>query len=281
VEGGRAFGGARRVKFFTTPPEPWPYVLLNVNNPRKGMPWTRYADEVWIDSGVNIFKVDLSVKDYPRGWEARLIKVYLKVRARVGRKPVYVTMPDYPDDYHPRSLWLSEEVTNIERTVENAIRLAEKYPWVPWVPVIQGWNRQPESVLRCIRLYRECGFLDEFDYFAVGNLCVENDPAIIYRTAVLVRRELPDKRIHVFGLKLSALRLVHRLIDSFDSLAWSLAVSERLKYPTNERMAKTRRDEVRFFRAWVGRMREIVGDGSTLDAWLPRDGSQPAGSPSR
>jgi len=249
------------VKLFTTPPEPYPYVLINVRRP--SFAYLKYAEEVLIDSGVEIFR-DPLVKDYPKGWERRVVKTYLKARAIVGRKPVYVTVPDYPDDYHPRSLWLSEELTNIERTVENVLRYTEKYSWIPWLIPVQGWHKKPESVLRSIRLYREYGIIDEFDYFAVGNLCVEPDVAIIYKTVDIVRRELPGKRIHVFGLKLAALRKVHRLIDSFDSTAWTRPVSRKLGANWS---CKNKEERVRFFREWLRRYYSIVGSG-TLDAYL-------------
>jgi hypothetical protein len=237
-----------------------------VNANRPDLRYLRHAEEVWIDSGVEVFR-DPSVKDYPKGHLERLVGLYARIRARLGPKPIYVTAPDYCDDYCPRSLWLSEEVTNIERTVESAVRCIERYPWVPWVPVIQGWCRQPESVLRCIELYRERGILDKFDYFAVGNLCVEPDADLILKTVKLVRRELPDRRLHVFGLKLSALPKVIHLIDSFDSLAWAMAVCRSLKYPSNERMPKTRRDRRLFFDAWLKSFQRLLAQPA-LDAYL-------------
>jgi hypothetical protein len=242
--------------------------LINANCP--DLRYLEYAEEVWIDGGVEIFR-DPSVKDYPRGHLERVVGLYLKVRERVGPIPIHVSTLDYCDDYNPRSLWLSDEMTNIERTVESAVRCVERYPWVPWVPVIQGWYRRPESVLRCIELYEERGLLDRFEYFAVGNLCVEDDLSITARTLRIVRRELPDRKIHVFGLKLSALRRVYHLIDSFDSLAWALWADYLKLYPTGEFMPKNRRDRVRCFDAWLarlGRLAEELEQTKPLTSWV-------------
>jgi hypothetical protein len=249
------------VKLFTTPPVPYPYVLININRPV--FSFLRYAEEVLIDSGIEIFR-DPNVKDYPRDHERRLIKIYPKVREKVGNKPVYVTVPDYCDDYHPRGLWLSEEYTNIERTVDSVLKYTEKYDWIPWLIPVQGWYKNPESVLRSIKLYREYGIIREYGYFAVGNLCVEPDVRVICRTVSIVRRELPDKKIHVFGLKLAALRKVYRLIDSFDSLAWTRPVSKDLRANWS---CKNKEERVRFFSEWLRRYYLIVSN-EALDVYL-------------
>jgi len=238
-----------RVKFFTTPPRPYPYVLVNVRRPK--LTYVKFAREVIIDSGVEIFR-DPSVKDYPKGHVDRLVELYLKVRELVGNRPIYVTVPDYPDDYHPRGLWISEDYTNIERTVDNVLRYTDRYKWVPWLIPIQGWNRRPESVLRCIELYREHGIIDRFDYFAVGNLCVEPDIEIIYRTCKLVRKELKDKKLHLFGLKLPALKYVHHLIDSFDSMAWTRPVDSK------GHSCKNTKERIEYFEMWLRRCESII-----------------------
>jgi hypothetical protein len=240
------------VKLFTTPPKPYPYILINVLHPQYS--FLKYAEEVIIDSGVEIFR-NPAVKDYPKDHIKKLIEVYLKVRRIVHPKPIYVTCPDYCDDYNPRSLWLSEEVTNIERTVANVLKYTKEYEWIPWLPVIQGWNKQPESVLKCIELYRKHSILDRFNYFAIGNLCVEPDPRIIYKTISLVRKELPDKRLHVFGLKLNALKKVFSLIDSCDTMAWTRPVNSSLKANWS---CKTKEERKRFFEKWLARFNSII-----------------------
>jgi hypothetical protein len=251
------------VKLFTSPPRPYPYILLNAIHPK--FSFLRHAEEVIVDSGVEIFR-NLDTREYPRDHIPRLMKVYAKVRSSVrnGSVPVYVTCPDYPDDYNPRNLWLNEGYTNIERTVDNVLECVEKYSRIPWLIPIQGWNKTPKSVLRCIDLYREHGIIDRFSYFAVGNLCVEPDVRIAFRTISLVRRELPDKRIHVFGLKLNALRKVFHMIDSFDSVAWTRPVDRSMNA---NHSCKTKAERLRFFERWLEKYSTIVGS-ETLDSFL-------------
>jgi hypothetical protein len=240
------------LKLFTNPPKPYPYVLVNVLHPR--LTFLKYAEEVIIDSGIEIFR-DPNVKDYPKDHISRLIKVYLKVRSVVHPKPIHVTLPDYCDDYHHKALWLSDEVTNIERTVENVLKYTERYDWIPWLPVIQGWNKQPESILRSIKLYREHGIIDKFDYFAIGNLCVEPNADIIYRTVSIARRELPNKKLHVFGLKLNVIKKVFPLIDSCDTMAWTRPVDSSLNA---NHSCKTTAERIKFFDRWLKKFNEII-----------------------
>jgi len=250
---------------FTTPPRPYPYVLINVMHPKFSP--LRYAKEVIIDSGVEIFR-DPSVKDYPRDHIYRLLKVYARTRQIVREKKVWVTVPDYPDDYHPRNLWINEQYTNLERTVENVLKYTEQYKSIPWLIPIQGWNKNPKSVLRSIALYREHGILDNYDYYAVGNLCVENDVEIMYKTLKLIREALPDKKIHVFGLRLNALKKVYWLIDSFDTTAWTRPVNRGLNANYS---CKTRGERIKFFDAWLERFLEISNSmvkNTSLEAYI-------------
>jgi hypothetical protein len=60
------------IKFFTTPPKPYPYILINAKNP--DFSYLNSASEVIIDSGVEMFR-DPSVKDYPEDWERRLVNL--------------------------------------------------------------------------------------------------------------------------------------------------------------------------------------------------------------
>lgn len=259
------------VKFFTTPPRPYPYVLINAIRPVFSA--VRYAEEVIIDSGVEIFR-DLGVRDYPKDHEVKLLRTYAKVRHVNPRARVWVTVPDYPDDYHPQNLWLSEEHTNIERTVENVLKYTERYRSIPWLIPIQGWNKNPKSVLRSIALYKEHGILDKYNYYAVGNLCAENDMEIMYKTLKLVREALPDKQIHVFGLHLNALRKVYWLIDSFDSMAWTRPVDTSLGANYS---CKTMEERIRFFERWLERYMRIVSSvvcNRRLDDCFSRDASQ-------
>jgi hypothetical protein len=251
--------------FFTYPPRPYPYVLINANRPQFSM--LKYAKKVIIDSGVEIFR-DRNVKDYPKDHMNKILRIYFYVK-RNYNVDVHVVCPDYPDDYHPKSLWINDEYTNIERTIDNVVKCLEKYPYVNWIIVIQGHNKDPSSVYRSIKLYDELGILRERDYFAVGNLCVENNTKIIYETVRNVYKTLSDKKIHVFGLKLNALRKVMTMIYSFDSFAWSMAVDTSLKKTFKDNLkggyqANNQLQRIKFFEKWLEKYYKIISLGKTL-----------------
>jgi len=238
------------VKFYTLPPIPWRWVLINAHKPNLSYirrHW-KTIESVIIDSGVEIFR-DPKVKDYPDGWIGRLIGIYNAVRTYV--KTAWVTVPDYPDDYHPKALWIGDK-TNIERTIDNIVRVLDSYPDVNWLIPIQGHNKAPHSIAQSIRYLDELGVLDNRDYYAIANLCVEPQTALIVKTVSLARSLLPNKKLHVFGVKLRALRFIGHLIDSFDSFAWTRPVK------TRGHSAKTSQERLAYFMDWLKRLEEIL-----------------------
>lgn len=243
-----------RVKFFTTPPRPWPYLLVNANCP--DLRYLKHAREVIIDSGVEVFRA--GAEDYPKGHLERLVSLYLKVVDVAGRGRVLATAPDYPDDFSPRALWRGGK-TNVERTVESVVECVEKYPWVEWLIPIQGHHRDPESVLECIDLYRERGV--KLSRVGVANL---GDDASIVKAVRLVRRELPSANVHVFDLSLPALKRVYLLIDSFDSMAWGRVFT---------RLARSREELRQFFDAWLRKLERVAEEVErcrTLEGFVGR-----------
>jgi hypothetical protein len=252
------------VKFFTTPTRPYPYILINVRNP--DFRFLHYASEIIIDSGVEMFR-DPSVKDYPKGWEGRLIDLYYKVKT-LTKATVWATAPDYPDDYHHKNLWISESYTNIERTLDNVLYYTTKYPNVNWLIPIQGHYKKPESIIKSIMLYKEHGILDKYNYYAVANLCVEPSTDIIYKTVKIARSMLPDKKLHIFGLKLSSLKKVAGLIDSFDTVAFPKYIYEwiRIRHKIND--DETIPLRVKLFNLMMQKYEKITKTNATLERYL-------------
>lgn len=227
------------MRFYTLPPleVPYPYVIINANRPEPGLRYIArhwaIIDSVIIDSGVEIFR-DPKVREYPGGparWIERLVALYRRVRAIVPGADVYVTVPDYPDDYHPRSLWLSEERTNIERTIDNILLALEFYPDIGWLIPIQGHYEDPKSIVAAMEKYEKAGILEwaagNTHYIAIANLCVSKKCSTIARTLALAHNWLLQHglraklRIHVFGPAASCVRRAKQYIDSWDSTAWT------------------------------------------------------------
>jgi queuine/archaeosine tRNA-ribosyltransferase len=113
-------------------------------------------------------------------------------------------------------------------------------------------------------LYKEHGIIERFNYFAVANLCVESNVEIMYQTLKLVRNALPDKRLHVFGLRLNALKKVYYLIDSFDSTAWTRPVDKTLNANYS---CKNNEQRIKFFERWLEKY-NLITNKTTLDNFL-------------
>ena len=210
---------------------------------------------------------DPSIKDYPEDWERRLVNLYYKVKTQT-KAIVWVTVPDYPDDYHHQSLWISENKTNIERTLENVLYYTAKYPNINWLIPIQGHNKKPQSIIKSITLYEEHGIMDKYDYYGIANLCVEPNTEIIYQTVKLAKEKLPDKKLHVFGLKLPAVRRIHHLIHSFDSIAWTRPVNDRVVNYGKRYSAKSMQERIRFFEEWLRRLEAITKQNVNIEQYI-------------
>ena len=226
------------VRFYTLPPFEigWPFVLINANNPNGGLKYVRMhrPKGVIIDSGVEIFR-DPNVKEYPPNHIYRLIYLFKYVRKYSDE--VHVTIPDYPDDYNPGSLWVDGK-DNIERTVENVIKYIDMYPKVDWLVPIQGHNEDPSSIIKSIGLYDEMGILDRFEYFAIANLCVSKKMGTIVKTVNTAYLYLPQKRLHAFGISLNAVKRLGGKLFSFDSMAWTFPRGRGGHSVRNERERK-------------------------------------------
>jgi len=259
--------GKEQVKFYTTPPNTvqHPYILINANNPNLGYikKYRRTVESVIIDSGIEIFR-NPNIKEYPPKHVYNMVKLYNKVKSILPNTEVYLTVPDYCDDYNPKSLWINDKITNIERTVSNITLCTTKFPNVNWLIPIQGWNKQPKSIVRCIEQLKANNIIDRYNYFAVGNLCVEPNIKIIHQTCTIARKLLPDKKIHVFGLKLTALKYVMPTINSFDSTAWTRPISPKLNANWSCKNAVERE---RFFLVWRERLEKIMAQ-TTLEKWV-------------
>jgi hypothetical protein len=251
----------KALEFYTLPPIPYPFILINARNPQINyvLQFKPVVQKIILDSGIEIFR-NPNIKDYPPNHLEKIVILYRKLRRLFPKAEIRATVPDYCDDYHPKNLWLSEEVTNIERTVQNIIHATETYPDINWLIPIQGWNHQPSSIERCIKQLNDYD-LNNYNYYAIGNLCVYFNAKIIHETAKIARKLLPEKKLHIFGLKLKAIPLVYPFIDSFDSMAWTRPVDSSLSANWS---CKTTRERIQFFKAWLNRLNYYLSQSYLL-----------------
>lgn len=245
------------MRFYTLPPHevPYPFVLINARNPAINyiINNRRFIRSVIVDSGVEIFR-NPNVKDYPRGWFSHLVSLYRRVKVLVPNAEVWVTVPDYPDDYHPKALWVDGK-TNIERTLDNILYALTSYPEVNWLIPIQGHNKQPHSIVKALELYAKHNVpLNRL--LAVANLCVEVSDVIMVETVKLAHNWLIKQgimpKIHVFGPDVGAVKKAKQYIFSFDSTAWT---KPRVSGGWS---AKNRRERVWLFITWLHRYADMI-----------------------
>jgi queuine/archaeosine tRNA-ribosyltransferase len=142
---------------------------------------------------------------------------------------------------------MDEKTTNIERTVENVVKCLDLYPEVSWLIPIQGWNKQPKSVLRCLQAYKDYGI--KANYYGVANLCVERNAKIIIQTVRYVKGFLGNNvKLHVFGLRLPVALKLRGEIYSFDSMAWTRPVDK----PGHS--CKNNKEREEYFKKWIKKL---------------------------
>jgi len=115
-----------------------------------------------------------------------------------------------------------------DRTTDNARQAWEQFRQLPfaWVPTIQGWL--PEDYQR--HAYELKPLIEDMAaYYAtnphwrvgVGTLCRRNDATMVQAILNAIREVLPGVPLHVWGIKLDALRSINLAqVVSTDSAAW-------------------------------------------------------------
>jgi hypothetical protein len=101
-------------------------------------------------------------------------------------------------------------------TVANFLQLQMLAPDLPFIPVLQGWER--DDYLRCWQMYDAAGIdLEKEPTVGVGTVCRRQATD----EAMEIFRALRPLRLHGFGVKLLGIDRYSHLLSSFDSMAWS------------------------------------------------------------
>lgn len=204
----------------------------------------RNAGEIFMDSGGFVFFNKFG--EYPFSVDQYLGLIH-KMR------PDYFASMDFPCEPTITSLLGKIGVKErIERTVENAVRIAQREGETKalFVPVIQGYDA--DDYAYCLELHRQAGTIRP--YMAVGSLCNRSNSQEIgdlfpkiYESA----QEVGVKQLHAFGLKRSPkLSSINHLIYSRDSATLYYTNSnekrrewEKSKGGRSTRFAPTRQDK--------------------------------------
>lgn len=112
-------------------------------------------------------------------------------------------------------------------TVERYLELRDLVDGVFIPPVLQGF--EPEDYWRCAQLYADAGVdLLSLPLVGVGTVCRRQATTEIGR--LIQGLAATGMRLHGFGVKLDGLGRYGRLLESADSLAWSLGARLRHRY---------------------------------------------------
>lgn len=191
------------LKFYTTPPIPYPYVMRPIHRKVN----FKFLHEI----------VDIGIYDLLKPPYIHKEKKLLKWEALEPKG--WKIVPDYPDIRREHNI--SEfTMDNVEKSKEMIERFYDaKNP--THVPVIQGYKDDPDSFVEYIDWFKTNHDLPESNAIAIGTICKAGRKKATVEVVTNIRNAFPDLHIHAFGLKLTHFDKVYHLIDSWDSMAWT------------------------------------------------------------
>lgn len=138
-----------------------------------------------------------------------------------------------------------------ERTVQSYLDLTALAPSVPWMPVVQGWQRS--DYRHHVSLYKRAGVdLAALPLVGVGSVCRRQAMGI----AVTVLRDLASLglSLHGFGFKITGLPKAIPYLASADSLAWSFTARRQPPLPGHSDRHKNCANCPDYAMAWRARL---------------------------
>ncbi len=259
------------IRYYTLPPKGIDYPWLFVNMRKYKLLFHYSFEHAIVDSGVEYFFNHLRVKDYPRSYLAWYKHKSKELSKIFGEDRIAIVIPDYPDDYE-KGLTYEDKMDNVDKTLRN-IEDFISVDGVTWIPVIQSRLHDSYSFWDSAMRVRE--IVGDYPIVAVGTVCKSKNLSWIRWCLMNARRRFPNSWIHAFGLTLSALRMVKRVVNSFDSQLWD---SRRVLWKRARRLidsfdsmsysfprrpgfpsAKNYETRIKYFYAYLHRIHEILG----------------------
>lgn len=199
------------LRFYTLPPKGVQHEFICVNPRSKRELFNRDFVHAICDSGVHYFYDNPNAREYPDGYLQEYLELARELVDAFGGR-IWITIPDYPDDYHPGQFG-----DNVEKTLCN-VQDFLSHESISWIPTIQGSYRNFASFEYCCRQLRQ---MSDFKRVAIGTVCKVRDLNFISRCCRTARKHFPNAWIHAFGPPLNAIPRIKYYIDSFDSTAWT------------------------------------------------------------
>lgn len=206
------FISAARLDRIVSRDDQWPY---------------RCVDQYAIDSGA--YSALTNDKNRWTPWwlpaETYASKI-LSFATDTGRPPDFVAPQDWPCEPQVRAGTGMTVREHQDETLRNYLFLADEWPWLPWIPVLQGWD--PDDYRVHERMYLDAGVdLAAMKRVGIGSICRRGHvPEIV---EVIEQFAESGYQLHGFGIKITALPVIGHLLRSADSMAWSY--DARYPYP--------------------------------------------------
>jgi hypothetical protein len=229
-------------RFYTLPPSgvDWPYLLVNPNNYK--VLFKRKFKHAILDCGVERFNKNPELKDYPKSFLENW-KWKAKELTEIFGERLFVTIPDYTDDFNPGQFG-----DNVSKTLAN-IKEFVSVEGVNWLPVIQSRYLDRFSFMESCQMVREA--VGDYPRVAVGTVCKTQKLSFIEYCCKAARKHFPKSWIHAFGLTLNSLPRVKGYINSWDSLAWT--------FPRKPGAScKNAKERVQFFTDYLKRLNMVA-----------------------
>jgi len=272
------------VRFYTLPPPQvkYPYIFVTMLNYQEL--YRRDFEHAIVDSGVEFFFHKRKYKDYPRTYLEKY-KVIARALGRTFGDSVWVTIPDYPDDYEPGQCF-ENGMDNVDKSLRNVEEFIT-IDGVEWLPVIQSRFENAFSFIESCERLKD--LIKDFPRVAIGTVCKSRKVKWIRYCIATARSYFPRSWIHAFGLTLRALSALgsqavesyrswtYRTLAkfSFDSRAWdygNLRWYDKLVrdswrkyalefYPkTPAKYCASDRAKIAYFLAYLKRISELTGE---------------------
>ena len=148
------------------------------------------------------------------------------------------------------------------RTVDNYMTLRSLDDSLPFIPVLQGYER--DDYLHCIDLYRQHG-ISLAGRVGIGTVCRRQGTREAEQIVRAIHAEIPLAQLHVFGAKITGLALFSDAITTADSMGWSYHARRRPPMPghTHQNCANC----MPFALAWYDHVNESMPKYRQSNLW--------------
>lgn len=205
----------------------YPYILINAQSKSNHSPTYQFK-RLFVDCGG-------FSSSFKHGGYKNTDDDYLSYVERI--QPDYYALRDYPCEKELLKQLGTTVKEQQQRTIENHLSLLDKIDNYQIagrsICVIQGWH--PWEYVEFIDLLRDYGLIT--DYMAVGSVCRRTSPRNITKIILTIKNELPNTRLHGFGIKISVLKdkATYDAVYSADSGAWDYSARWRKWHEGSDR----------------------------------------------